>query len=130
MWLFAVSTAVWVFILLPLIVVWVIGLVDIARRDLPRGATAAWILIVMLLPVVGTVAYFLMRRPTEKRSGRRRRRPRIGAPPSRPMSGVDFPASELASLGGQPADHAGRAVRGVRIHGHRARCEGRWSGPA
>jgi hypothetical protein len=66
MWLFAVSTAVWVFILLPLIVVWVIGLVDIARRDLPRGATAAWILIVMLLPVVGTVAYFLMRKPTEK----------------------------------------------------------------
>jgi hypothetical protein len=61
----AASTAVWVFILLPVVVIWVIGLVDIVRRDLPRGATAAWILIVVLLPVVGTLAYFLLRKPTE-----------------------------------------------------------------
>jgi Phospholipase_D-nuclease N-terminal len=62
----AVSTAVWVFILVPLLVVWALGLVDIIRRDLPRGATAAWILIVVLLPFVGTLAYFLLRKPTEK----------------------------------------------------------------
>jgi hypothetical protein len=64
--MFAVSTAVWVFILVPLIVVWAIGVVDIVRRDLPRGATAAWILIVVLLPVLGTLAYFLLRKPSEK----------------------------------------------------------------
>jgi hypothetical protein len=39
----AASTFVWVFILSPLIVVWVIGVVDIARRPLRRSATAAWI---------------------------------------------------------------------------------------
>jgi Phospholipase_D-nuclease N-terminal len=62
----AASAAVWVFILLPLLVVWAIGLIDIFRRDLPKGTKAAWVLIVVLLPVVGTVTYFLLRRPTEK----------------------------------------------------------------
>ena len=62
----AASTAVWVFILLPVLVIWAVGLVDIFRRDLPRGTTAAWVLIVVLLPVVGTIAYFLLRKPTEK----------------------------------------------------------------
>ncbi len=62
----ATSAAVWVFILVPLLVIWAVGLIDIFRRDLPRGTKAAWILIVVLLPVVGTVAYFLLRKPTEK----------------------------------------------------------------
>ena len=57
---------VWVFILLPLLVIWAVGLVDIFRRDLPRGTTAAWVLIVLLRPVIGTVTYFLLRKPTEK----------------------------------------------------------------
>jgi Phospholipase_D-nuclease N-terminal len=62
----AASAVVWVFILLPLLVIWAVGLIDIFRRDLPRGTTAAWVLIVVLLPVIGTITYFLMRKPTEK----------------------------------------------------------------
>ncbi len=62
----AASTAVWVFILLPVLVIWAVGLVDIFRRDLPRGTKAAWVLIVVLLPIVGTIAYFLLRKPTEE----------------------------------------------------------------
>jgi Phospholipase_D-nuclease N-terminal len=62
----AASAVVWVFILLPLLVIWAVGLIDIFRRDLPRGTTAAWVLIVVLLPVVGTITYFVMRKPTEK----------------------------------------------------------------
>ena len=62
----AASTATWVFILIPLIVVWLCGIVDIVRRDLGRGAKAAWILIVVLLPVLGTILYFVMRKPTDK----------------------------------------------------------------
>ena len=62
----AATAAVWVFILLPLLVIWTVGLVDIFRRDLPRGTTAAWVLIVLLLPVVGTITYFVLRKPTEK----------------------------------------------------------------
>jgi hypothetical protein len=62
----AASAVVWVFILLPLLVIWAVGLIDIFRRDLPRGTTAAWVLIVVLLPVIGTITYFVMRKPTEK----------------------------------------------------------------
>jgi hypothetical protein len=62
----AVSTAVWIFILVPVLLIWAVGLIDIFRRDLPRGTKAAWVLIVVLLPIVGTIAYFLLRKPTEK----------------------------------------------------------------
>jgi hypothetical protein len=62
----AASTMVWVFILLPLAVVWVIGLVDIVRRPLSRQATAAWIVIVLALPVIGTLVYLLLRKPTQE----------------------------------------------------------------
>ena len=61
----AASAMVWVFILIPLLVVWTIGLVDIFRRDLPWGRKAGWMLVVVLLPVVGTITYFLFRKPTE-----------------------------------------------------------------
>lgn len=78
----ATSAMVWVFILIPLLVVWGIGLMDIFRRDLPRGRKAGWILVVVLLPVVGTITYFLFRKPTEaeikhaQQAGAERRRDR------------------------------------------------------
>jgi Phospholipase_D-nuclease N-terminal len=62
----AASTFVWVFILLPLVVVWAIGLVDIVRRPLSRQATAGWIVIVLVFPFVGTLVYFLLRKPTQE----------------------------------------------------------------
>jgi hypothetical protein len=62
----AASTAVWVFILIPLVVIWALGIVDILRRHLPPAKTAAWILLVVLLPVVGTLLYFILRKPTEE----------------------------------------------------------------
>jgi hypothetical protein len=65
MTLLAVSTAVWVFILVPIIVVWVLGIADIIRRPLSGAATAGWLLLVIVLPIIGTVIYFLTRKPTE-----------------------------------------------------------------
>jgi hypothetical protein len=62
----AASTAVWIFILVPLIVVWAIGVVDILRRDFGRGTKAAWIIIVLVLPVIGTVLYWVLRKPTDE----------------------------------------------------------------
>jgi uncharacterized membrane protein len=62
----AASTATWVFILIPLIVAWLCGIVDIVRRDMGRSAKAAWILLVVLLPVVGTIVYFVLRKPTDE----------------------------------------------------------------
>jgi hypothetical protein len=62
----AVSTFVWVFILVPLIVVWVLGIVDILRRPLSRQKKAGWIIVVLVLPLVGTLLYFALRKPSEE----------------------------------------------------------------
>jgi hypothetical protein len=43
-----------------------LGIVDIVRRHLSPAQTAGWILLVVLLPLVGTLVYFLLRKPTEE----------------------------------------------------------------
>ncbi|MBN1530497.1 MAG: PLDc_N domain-containing protein [Thermoleophilaceae bacterium] len=62
----AATAFTWIFILLPLLIIWGIGLYDIFRRPLPRQTKAAWALIVVLLPVIGTIGYFLLRKPSEE----------------------------------------------------------------
>jgi hypothetical protein len=54
----------WGTIALALLIVWVISIVDIVRRHLGAKRTAAWILIVVILPVVGSIVYWAMRRPS------------------------------------------------------------------
>jgi len=61
----AATTATWVFILIPLLIVWVIGIFDILRSPLKRSTKAVWIVIVLILPVIGTVIYFATRRPSK-----------------------------------------------------------------
>ena len=55
---------IWGTIGIVLVIVWVITVVDIVRRHLGAKQTAAWLLIVILLPFVGAVAYWVMRKPT------------------------------------------------------------------
>lgn len=48
------------------IVAWVVAIVDMVRRraELSRGQLAAWLLVVIILPVLGTILYFVVgRRP-------------------------------------------------------------------
>lgn len=48
------------------IVAWVVAIVDMVRRraELSRGQLAAWLLIVLIFPLVGTILYFVLaRRP-------------------------------------------------------------------
>ena len=68
----AATTFVWVVILIPLLVVWALGIVDIVRRHLSPVQTAGWILVIVLLPLVGTLVYFLLRKPTEEEIRRSR----------------------------------------------------------
>jgi len=58
-------TTVGVVLFVLIAVAWVLGLVDVLvkRSDLNRGQKAAWVLIIVLLPLIGTFAYFI-RRPT------------------------------------------------------------------
>ena len=62
----AMSTAAWIFIGIPLVIAWVIGLVDIFRHPMPTGQRVLWIAIVIVLPIVGTLAYFTLRKPTDQ----------------------------------------------------------------
>jgi hypothetical protein len=63
---FAATAFTWIFIILPLLIIWGIAIYDILRRPLPRQTKAAWVLIVVLLPVIGTIAYFVLRKPSEE----------------------------------------------------------------
>jgi hypothetical protein len=62
----AMSTATLVFIAIPLAVAWIAGVVDILRHGLPAGQTVLWIAVVVVFPIVGTLAYFTLRKPTER----------------------------------------------------------------
>jgi hypothetical protein len=46
------------------LVIWAITIWDIFRSRLGTGATAAWLVIVILLPLVGSAIYWI-RRPTQ-----------------------------------------------------------------
>jgi hypothetical protein len=54
---------IWGAIGLALVIVWAITIYDIVRRRLGAKRTAAWILIVVILPVVGSIFYWVMRKP-------------------------------------------------------------------
>ena len=49
------------------IAAWVVALVDMVRRRsaLTRGQLAAWVLIVIIFPVLGTIVYYVVGRQTE-----------------------------------------------------------------
>ena len=53
------------------IVAWVVAIVDIIkRRNMLTGTQfAAWVLIVIILPVLGTILYFAIGRGPETRTG-------------------------------------------------------------
>ena len=62
----AMSTFALVFIGIPVAIAWVAGVVDIFRHPMPTGHRVFWILIVIVFPIVGTLAYFILRKPTER----------------------------------------------------------------
>jgi hypothetical protein len=46
------------------VIAWVVAIVDMVRRrdELARNQLVAWVLLVVLLPIVGTVLYFALGR--------------------------------------------------------------------
>jgi hypothetical protein len=57
-------TFVWIAISILVLIIWAISVYDIIRRHLGAGRTAAWLLIVIILPLVGSVVYWAMRPST------------------------------------------------------------------
>ncbi len=51
-------------IAIPLLLIWVLTVVDILRRhDLSAARKVLWALLVLLVPVVGVIVYFVARPP-------------------------------------------------------------------
>jgi hypothetical protein len=60
-----------VLIAIPLLLIWVLTLVDIVRRhDLSGSRKVLWALVVLLVPIVGVIVYFVARppQPTDRRA--------------------------------------------------------------
>jgi hypothetical protein len=65
---------------------WIVTLFDLFRRHLQPRATVAWLLIVLILPFVGAIAYWALRRAPDEEVERAmdtEREIRRGAPPPR-----------------------------------------------
>lgn len=51
-------------IVIPLLLIWVLTVVDVVRRhDLSASRKVLWALVVLLVPVVGVIVYFVARPP-------------------------------------------------------------------
>ena len=51
----------WYLLIIAVAIFWIAALVDIIRRrhEMSTGKLAAWILLIVILPLVGTLVYFL-----------------------------------------------------------------------
>ena len=47
-----------------LLVIWVFTIVDIVKRHLGAAKTSAWILIVIIVPFLGALLYWILRKPS------------------------------------------------------------------
>ena len=47
-----------------LAVVWVLTIVDIVRRHYSTAKTITWIAVILLLPFIGAIIYWVVRKPT------------------------------------------------------------------
>jgi hypothetical protein len=46
------------------VVIWALTLIDLFRRDWGSGKKAAWALIMLIVPVIGVLAYLIVRPPS------------------------------------------------------------------
>jgi hypothetical protein len=54
---------IWVAVGVALVIIWGITVFDVIRRHLGAKRTSAWLLIVLLMPFVGALAYWVLRKP-------------------------------------------------------------------
>jgi len=54
----------WTLIAILVAVIWVITLIDLFRRRLGAGPTIGWLVLVIVLPFVGALIYWIVRKPS------------------------------------------------------------------
>jgi phospholipase D-like protein len=57
-------TVLWIVGLSALVVIWGITIVDLFRRHYSGSATVGWLALIVLLPFIGALIYWGMRKPT------------------------------------------------------------------
>ena len=57
-------TVLWIIVACLLVVVWVLSVVDIFRRRYSAWTTIGWIALIVILPFLGSVIYWGVRKPT------------------------------------------------------------------
>ena len=58
-------TIFWVFVSAVLAILWVFTIIDIFRRHYTAGATVGWIVLVLVIPYLGAIIYWIVRKPTQ-----------------------------------------------------------------
>jgi len=56
------GTLLWIIIAVAVLAAWLLGVIDIFRRRLDAKHTVAWLLLVLILPVLGTILYWVFGR--------------------------------------------------------------------
>ena len=56
-------SVLWITVFCLVALVWVLSVVDIVRQHYSGSTTAAWIALVLVLPIVGSIIYLLVRKP-------------------------------------------------------------------
>jgi hypothetical protein len=59
-------TVFWIIGVSALAVIWVISIVDVFRRHYSGGATVGWLALIVLVPFVGAVIYWSVRKPSQE----------------------------------------------------------------
>jgi hypothetical protein len=58
-------TLFWIFAAAILAILWVFTIVDIVRRHYSAGATFGWVALILVVPYIGAIIYWIVRKPTE-----------------------------------------------------------------
>jgi hypothetical protein len=61
-------TVLWGVMAVVVAVVWLVTVSDLVRRDLGTKKTVAWLLIVLIVPLIGAGLYWVLRGPDEPRA--------------------------------------------------------------
>ena len=54
----------WILLFCVVALVWVLSIADIIRQRYSGWTTAGWLVLILVLPIVGSVIYWLVRQPT------------------------------------------------------------------
>ena len=58
-------TVFWALAGLILAILWVLTIVDVFRRHYSAGTTVGWLALIILVPYLGAIIYWIVRKPTE-----------------------------------------------------------------